>query len=49
MHGTYTPPKGKPAAKGGKPVMAKKPVPAAPPTPKGTKNGKVPGKAFPAR
>lgn len=50
MHGTYDPPaRKKPTAKGGKPLMAKKPVPAAPPTPKGTKNGVKPGKPFPAR
>ena len=52
MHGTYDPPARKGAkskAPGGKPLMSKKPVPAAPPTPKGTKNGKVAGKPFPAR
>jgi len=48
MHGTYDPPARK-GAKGGKPIMSKKPVPKAPPTPKGTENGKVAGKPFPAK
>lgn len=48
MHGTYDQPK-RPSKKtgGDRPVMAAKAIPKPPPTPKGTENGKKPGKAFP--